>query len=252
MELQDGPAIMTPEPVTSLEPCVGKLAFLGLDFDLKSRAQWTDLLLSAGQIAPFQYLVTPNVDHVVSFHEGIVPAEVYTGAAYKVCDSRILSKLASLRGLTLEAYPGSDLVRDFLADPRSKAVRIAVFGPSAGDFALLRTVYPEHDLLLVDAPMLKRGTPVWDEAVARLLSCVSFSKQELICHDLQVAGRTHGLGICAGASLDFLTGKQERAPEWMKTSHLEWLHRLLSDPKRLWHRYLVRGPRIFLLFLSKK
>ena len=38
----------------------------------------------------------------------------------------------------------------------------------------------------------------------------------------------------------------------MKTSHLEWLHRLLSDPKRLWHRYLVRGPRIFLLFLSKK
>jgi exopolysaccharide biosynthesis WecB/TagA/CpsF family protein len=248
------------ESATQLEPPVGKLPFLGLDFDIKSRAEWTDLLLSAGQITPFQYLVTPNVDHVVSYHEGVVPAEVYSGADYKVCDSRILSKLASLRGLKLEAYPGSDLVRDFLADPRSKALRIAVFGPTAEDFSQLKAIYPDHDLLWIEAPILKRGTPAWDDAVRLLvdtpfdllLSCISFPKQELMCNDVQAAGRTHGLGICAGASLDFLTGKQARAPEWMKKGNVEWLHRLLSDPKRLWHRYLVRGPRIFLLFLTKK
>jgi N-acetylglucosaminyldiphosphoundecaprenol N-acetyl-beta-D-mannosaminyltransferase len=67
-----------------------------------------------------------------------------------------------------------------------------------------------------------------------------------------MAGRTRGLAICAGASLDFLIGKQVRAPRWMQALHIEWLHRLLSDPKRLAYRYLVRGPRIFPLLLRKR
>lgn len=239
---------------------MGKLAFLGLDFDTRSRAAWIDLLASAGQIEPFDYLVTPNVDHVVSYHDGIVPAHVYDGAAYKVCDSRILSMLAGLRGLTLEAHPGSDLVRDFMASPRSRGMKIGIFGPSAQDFAQLAAAFPAHDLLFIEAPVLQPDTPAWRASVSELLDspfdlllcCISFPKQELMCHDLKQAGRTRGLAVCAGASLDFLTGKQARAPEWMKASRLEWLHRLLSDPKRLWYRYLVRGPRIFWLFLRLK
>lgn len=239
---------------------MGKLAFLGLDFDIRTRDQWIALLLDAGKVAPFQYMVTPNVDHIVSYDEGIVPKEAYDGAAYKVCDSRIVSKLAALRGLTLEAMPGSELVRDFFLTPGSEAVRVAVFGPTAEDFAALKARYPAHDLHWIEAPMLKPGTEVWRETVTRLrdapfdllLCCISFPKQEIMCHDLQQAGRASGLALCAGASLDFLTGKQQRAPGWLASAHLEWLHRLLSDPKRMWHRYLVRGPRIFLLFLGKK
>lgn len=238
---------------------MGKRAFLGLGFDIRSRGEWLDLLAGACAAAPFQYLVTPNVDHVVCFHEGVVPAEVYTGADHMVCDSRILAKLASFKGIALAPYPGSDMVSDFLGDPRSKALRIGLFGPSAEDFAALKAVYPDHDLILIDAPMMTPGTPAWDAAIARLmdapfdllLCCISFPKQEMICHALKVAGRQTGLAICAGASLDFLVGKQVRAPRWMQALHVEWLHRLLSDPKRLAYRYLVRGPRIFPLMLRK-
>ncbi len=239
---------------------MGKRAFLGLDFDMMSRQQWMALLAGAGRIAPFQYVVTPNVDHVVCFHEGAVPAHVYLGADHMVCDSRILAKLASFRGITLETYPGSDMVRDFLAAPASKSLRIGLFGPSTEDFAALKAVYPDHDLLWIEAPMMKPGTPEWSAAIARLLDapfdlllcCISFPKQEMICHDLKAAGRAHGLAICAGASLDFLIGKQVRAPRWMQRLHVEWLHRLLSDPKRLAYRYLVRGPRIFPLMLRHR
>ena len=238
---------------------MGKRAFLGLDFDIMSHGEWLDLLAGAAIRAPFGYIVTPNVDHVVCFHEGVVPAEVYLGADHMVCDSRILAKLAALKGAALETYPGSDMVRDFLADPRSKALRIGLFGPSAEDFAALKAVYPDHDLLWIEAPMMKPGTAAWTAAIGRLvdapfdllLCCISFPKQEMICHDLKLAGRARGLAICAGASLDFLIGKQVRAPRWMQALHVEWLHRLLSDPKRLAYRYLIRGPRIFLLMLRK-
>ena len=58
-------------------------------------------------------------------------------------------------------------------------------------------------------------------------------------------GDVKGVGLCCGASLDFLTGKTARAPQWMRKSRLEWLHRLLSEPKRLAKRYLLDGPAIF-------
>jgi len=239
---------------------LGTLRFLGLDFDIRAHADWLDLLAGAGKVAPFGYIVTPNVDHVVCYHEGVIPKAAYDAADHRICDSRILSKLAGLRGLTLAAQPGSDMVRDFMASPGSKQVKIGVFGPSAEDFAALKAAYPSHDLLFLDAPMMKPATPEWDRAIALLraapfdllLCCISFPKQEMICHDLKRAGREKGLAICAGASLDFLIGKQVRAPRWMMKLHLEWLHRLLSDPKRLAYRYLVRGPRIFPLFLRNR
>jgi UDP-N-acetyl-D-mannosaminuronic acid transferase (WecB/TagA/CpsF family) len=44
-----------------------------------------------------------------------------------------------------------------------------------------------------------------------------------------------------------LTGRQKRAPRLARSLGLEWAHRLLSDPRRMWRRYLLEGPRIFLL-----
>ena len=54
-----------------------------------------------------------------------------------------------------------------------------------------------------------------------------------------------GTGLCIGASVEFVTGAKRRAPRWMQRLGVEWLHRLLSEPGRLWRRYLVEGPRIF-------
>jgi len=53
------------------------------------------------------------------------------------------------------------------------------------------------------------------------------------------------VGLCVGASLAFLTGQLRRAPRAMQVLHLEWLFRLLSEPRRLWRRYVLKGPRIF-------
>jgi len=45
--------------------------------------------------------------------------------------------------------------------------------------------------------------------------------------------------IGVGAAFDFHAGKVKRAPRWMRDNGLEWLHRLVSEPRRLWRRYLV-------------
>ena len=79
------------------------------------------------------------------------------------------------------------------------------------------------------------------------LLAVGCPQQEMLARALQTRGRARGLALCVGASINFLTGVERRAPAWMQNVGLEWLYRLLNDPGRLAGRYLVRGPRIFLL-----
>jgi UDP-N-acetyl-D-mannosaminuronic acid transferase (WecB/TagA/CpsF family) len=72
-------------------------------------------------------------------------------------------------------------------------------------------------------------------------------QQEIIAQKLKGRGVARGLALCIGASIDFITGVERRAPLWMQQSGLEWLFRLAQNPRRLAKRYLVRGPGIFML-----
>ena len=57
--------------------------------------------------------------------------------------------------------------------------------------------------------------------------------------------------IGVGAAFDFLTGRKRQAPRWMQRNGLEWLFRLLTEPRRLWRRYLVNNPLFILLVLAQ-
>ena len=74
---------------------------------------------------------------------------------------------------------------------------------------------------------------------------VGSPQQERVAYLLKERAKARGLALCIGASLNFLTGTERRAPVWMQRLALEWLFRLLQNPRRLAGRYLVRGPRIF-------
>lgn len=230
--------------------------FMTLDFADDDRSAVRERVLGMAR-GPYSYVVTPNVDHIVKLMNGRVRREVYAGAGLKVCDSRILAHLARLRGLTLPVYPGSDMTADLLASPATEGLVIAVFGPDRAAFADLAARYPRQTLLFLEAPMLVPGSLAWRASVAHaasaewdlLLACVSFPKQELFAYALHAAGRQTGVTLCVGASVDFLTGRQQRAPRLFQQLSLEWLHRLLTRPRRMFRRYVIEGPAIFGWFL---
>jgi len=60
------------------------------------------------------------------------------------------------------------------------------------------------------------------------------------------------LMFCIGATIDFEAGNIKRSPKWMSTLCLEWLYRLIKEPKRLYRRYLIEDPKFFLLLLKEK
>jgi exopolysaccharide biosynthesis WecB/TagA/CpsF family protein len=82
---------------------------------------------------------------------------------------------------------------------------------------------------------------------------VGMPQQEILARHIVDHPEARGVGLCVGASIDFLTGKERRAPVWLQKVGLEWLHRLLRDPRRLAARYLIECPRIlYLIYLKRK
>ena len=83
-----------------------------------------------------------------------------------------------------------------------------------------------------------------------LLVALGSPKQEkwIYMHHREL-GVPCSIGI--GASLDFIAGRFSRAPVWMQKSGLEWLYRLVREPRRLWRRYLLRDPKFALIVLRQ-
>lgn len=76
---------------------------------------------------------------------------------------------------------------------------------------------------------------------------VGSPRQEILAAKIRQSSAI-GVGLCIGASINFLVGKEVRAPIWMQKLHIEWLYRMLQDPKRLVRRYVMNAvwlPKIY-------
>lgn len=133
--------------------------------------------------------------------------------------------------------------------------RIVFIGGSAENTARLASMHALKNIRHYDPPMKFIDDAFEVEKCLRFIEAASpfrfcflavgSPQQEIIAHELQTRGRARGLALCVGAALNFVTGVERRAPAWLQQHSLEWLHRLLLNPRRMARRYLIRGPRIF-------
>jgi N-acetylglucosaminyldiphosphoundecaprenol N-acetyl-beta-D-mannosaminyltransferase len=209
----------------------------------------------------FKYVVTPNVHHMVRLLEDPGTMQpLYERAWCVFCDSRVLSCLARFSGRSLPVITGSDLTAHLVARAAEQRLTIALVGPTAADCATLGERYPDLNIVFHTPPMgfiksdheVQKCVDFVAKAQAPLIFlAVGMPQQEILARHIADHPQVRGVGLCVGASIDFLTGKQRRAPVWLQKMGLESLYRFLSDPRRLASRYLVECPRIFYLIYLK-
>ena len=219
-----------------------------------SRAKW--MTLNHG----FRFIVTPNVDHLVRVSkEPDVFNPLYEASWLSVCDSRILELLAKFSGIPLKAVPGSDLTQQLFDNVITKDDPITVIGADKEIIETVKSLYGLDKINHYEPPFGLRHKPDEVAKTAEFIAnhparyvfiCVGSPQQEMVAKACLDRGDCVGLGLCVGASLDFLSGRTKRAPKWMQKARIEWLHRLASEPKRLWKRYLIDGPKIFWLWIK--
>ena len=239
-----------------------KQSFVGLDFDRLTFEEAVADVAARSAGAGLTYVVTPNVDHVVRLEDGTDGPEVrraYLEADLCFCDSRILSLLARFSGVTLQIVPGSDLAAELLRKFLNDGDKLNLIGGDALMTARLQAMFPQVRIAHYEPPMgLMQKPDAIQETVAFMednparfsLIAVGSPQQEMIAWHAKQRGKATGMALCIGASVEFLTGIKHRAPRWVQKAHLEWFHRLLSEPRRLWKRYLLRDPKIFGIVLG--
>ena len=199
---------------------------------------------------PFAFVVTPNVDHLVRLEHDTVLATLYAQAWLTVCDSRILELIGRISGEKIDVAPGSDLTAQLFDNVIDPAETITIIGGSQDVIDRVSARYGLTDVRWHEPPMGLRRNPeavaecakfVADNPARFVFICVGSPQQEMIAEACLDRGDCTGVGLCVGASLDFLGGKAQRAPRWMQKARLEWLHRLAMEPQRMWRRYLVEA-----------
>jgi exopolysaccharide biosynthesis WecB/TagA/CpsF family protein len=206
----------------------------------------------------FGYVVTPNVDHLIRYHDDPKFQEQYANASYVLLDSRFLSHIfRAAKGKRIRVCTGSDLTARLFSQIIEPIDSIVLIGGSNEQARQLAQTYGLKSLHHYNPPMGFIRDPQEVEACLRFAEAnspfrfcfiaVGAPQQEIFAQLLKRRRLARGLALCIGASINFMTGKERRAPRWMQRLGLEWMYRLGVDPRRLARRYLVRGPRVFSL-----
>lgn len=228
-----------------------RINLAGTPFDLIDHAVLHRLLSSRSPEDSFEYVVTPNVDHVVRNHRNSLPA--YSEAWLSVCDSRVLAMLARLVGIKFpEVITGSDLTDWLLRNAVSSGDVVVIVGCDEGSVLQLRSRFTAIEIHHINPPMgfirdsalVGRVVDFVTQHPARFtFLAVGSPQQEILASAIKRQG-AKGIGLCVGASLLFAAGAERRAPSWVQRLSMEWLFRLVNNPRRLWRRYLIGCPAI--------
>lgn len=197
-------------------------------------------------------IATLNLDHVVKLRRDVAFRAAYRAQSHVVADGNPivwLSRLAGRRDVAL--VPGSELIAPVAAMAARLGVSLAFLGSTEpvlrAAAAQLEVDYPGLKVAACLAPPY--GFDPHGAAADELLDQVAASgaricllalgapKQEVLA--ARGFARHPQLGFLSiGAGLDFIAGHQTRAPVWVRKIAMEWLWRMLSNPRRLARRYL--------------
>jgi exopolysaccharide biosynthesis WecB/TagA/CpsF family protein len=203
-------------------------------------------------------LVTPNVDQVINLHDSAAFRRSFQSAALRLIDGTPLYWLARVMGAKMALkLSGSDLVGVCASVAKENSWRILLIGGNEQICqSAVRRLQGEFDhgsdtFSAISMPIFSEPEdPVSEDVVNRIREarpsitfiCLGSPKQEL-WFDEWARDLPCGLYIGAGATLEFVAGFRRRAPASLSVSGFEWLWRLVQEPRRLWRRYLIKGPR---------
>jgi N-acetylglucosaminyldiphosphoundecaprenol N-acetyl-beta-D-mannosaminyltransferase len=185
-------------------------------------------------------LVTPNAGHLKNIASSLELKDIYLTADLSLIDGwpiAVAAKNASKQ--KVHRVTGSDLLPKLFPE-LSKEIRIGIIGGEEK--------YPNLNIQVIDTSTW--STSVYDvrrlrelvqyNALSIVLLCLGHPKQELLAKELKNydwAGSRPDWIMCVGATIEYLTGTQKRAPVFFQKIGMEWFFRLITNPKKFFTRY---------------
>lgn len=223
---------------------------LGAHIDALSWDAALDRLMGWAHGRESRYVTICNVHVVVSASRDAGYRDIINGSDIATPDGAPVAWMLRRQGFAGQPrISGPDLMWALCERAAREVVPVFCYGSTDATLGLLaqrlRAAFPALKLAMASPPFRALSAEEDAAAVARInasgagivfvgLGC---PKQERWMAEHR--GHVNAVMIGVGAAFDFHAGTVRRAPAWMRDNGLEWLHRLISEPGRLWKRYLV-------------
>jgi N-acetylglucosaminyldiphosphoundecaprenol N-acetyl-beta-D-mannosaminyltransferase len=189
---------------------------------------------------------------------------INNSASLVVADGMPLAWVSKWFGASIPVrIAGWDLFQGFLTIAEKKGYRVFFLGSSPSTLEAMKSnlsrTHPGLALVGTYAPPF---TPEFSpDENRRMVEAVNAARPDLLWVGLSAPKQEKWIfahlnqlevpvAIGVGAVFDFAAGKLKRAPLWMQKAGIEWLHRLLLEPSRLWKRYIV-GNSLFVWYIIR-
>lgn len=201
------------------------------------------------------YMCVSNVHTTVMAYEDEVYCAVQNGGIMAIPDGGPLSTVGRKRGYVhMSRTTGPDYMGEVFKLSVEKGYRHYFYGSTAETLnrmsANLKESYPGIQIVGMYSPPFRPISKDEDEAIVSQINqtmphfvwvALGAPKQEEWMAKHQ--DKIHGFMVGVGAGFDYFAGNISRAPQWMQKRNLEWLYRLMQDPKRLLWRYCYTNPK---------
>ncbi len=204
------------------------------------------------------YIVAINVDVVIKIEQDAYLKRITDQADMVLVDGKPLIWISKLYKRPVKAkISGSDLVPKLCEKAAEKGYTIFIIGGKDGiaeqakrklekqlsGIKIVGTYAPPYGFEKDKNELDKINQMISDVHPDLLIGCFGCPKQEKwIYENYKKYDAT--VSVCAGATVDFLTGNIRRAPGWMSDHGLEWFYRFTQEPKRMFKRYFVDDIKI--------
>lgn len=173
----------------------------------------------------------------------------------------IARALTRISGVHQSRVTGSDLLPSLILKMQGSGVHFCFIGGPPEVAKKCADIASAYGLVgsYLNAPMNLLGNSVSQKKLVEqvleidfdvLVLGFGFPLQEILSNNISKI-RGSGIYLNVGMALLYLSGKKTRAPRILQRSGLEWLFRLLSEPIRLFHRYVISGPKAYILLRRK-
>jgi N-acetylglucosaminyldiphosphoundecaprenol N-acetyl-beta-D-mannosaminyltransferase len=226
---------------------------LGLPLDPVTESQAVERVMDALAAGRGGWIVTPNLDHLRRASRDPELAALIRTADLSVADGAPVVWAARIAGRPVPArVAGADLLWSLSAAAAQRGYSIYLLGGDTGvperAAAALQAAFPSLQVAGTCSPplgfeydpaeMAALEADLVASAPDLVFAGLGFPKQEKVIRQFQPRLPTTWWLGC-GAALPFAAGDLARAPMWLRPLGLEWLFRLLHEPRRLFRRYLL-------------
>ncbi len=209
-----------------------------------------------------KYICVSNVHTTVTGYEEADYRNIQNTAALALPDGKPLSLYSKKHGFPeAERVTGPDLMGELFS--RDNGLRHYFYGGKEETIQVLSEKLPgEYPSLRIAGMVSPPFRPLTEEEDERELQKMNDAKADIIWIGLgapkqerymyEHRGKVNGVMIGVGAGFDYYAGTIKRAPMWMQKLSLEWLYRLMQDPKRLFRRYFATNFKFLRLTMGRK